>query len=382
MDQADEISSVDVPLDLPEVTSNGFERYATQAVKSAVANATISRGHGALLAALREDVQDKALAGLQTVSLPGVEQLKQSIEQMAVPLSSSCFDQVECDGCRFNSTNHHGLFAVAIREGLCVNRQCATDKTEKALGQHADALRSRYKTVMLRPIPWVQVHDNELGESQATLCRTECASFGAVVTAEPGRPITAAAGVCTDTACHAAKKDELKRATLRAYKLKLWRHAVCSHLFGMPVEHGRAVLLALLACGWTAGPSLREALAEGGDQKLARVLKASLAFDREQLVRQFNELSMHLVNAAREDQLRELIHALQIRVQAKWKMPTSLVTQLPAEALEVLVADLQLGENAEVVRAKAAGYEAYCAAVEACISKMDVVGFLPSFFRP
>jgi hypothetical protein len=382
MDQADVISSVDVPLDLPEIEANGFERYATEAVKAAVASAAISRGHGSLLAALRADVQDQALAGLQSVALPGVDQLKQSIEHMAVPLASSCFDQVECDRCRFNSTNHHGLFAVAINEGLCVNRQCATEKTSKALEQHAEALRTRYKTVMLRPIPWVQVNDKDLGESQATLCRTECASFGAVLLAEPGRPITAAAGVCTDTACHAAKKDEPKRVALKDYKLKLWRHAVCSHLFSLPVEQSRAVLLALLACGWTAGPSLKDGLVDGGDAKLARLLQASLAFDREQLVRQFNGLSLHLVNAATAEQLRELIHALEIRVQHKWKMPSSLVCQLPAESLDILVADLQLGAEEDVVKAKAEGYASYCAAVEARIQKMDVAGFVPSFFRP
>jgi hypothetical protein len=382
MDQADEITSVDVPLDLPEVNANGFERFATQAVKAAIATAAISRGHGELLAALRADVQDIALTGLQKVALPGVEQLKLSIEKMAVPLASSCFDQAECDGCRFNSTNHHGVFAVAIKDGLCVNRQCAADKTEKALNQHAEALRTRYKTVMLRPVPWVQVTDKELGEPQASFCRTECPSFGAVLLAEPGRSISAAAGVCTNTACHAVKRDEPKRVALTAYKLKLWRHAVSSHLFKLPVEQSRAVLLALFACGWTAGPSLRDGLAEGGDPKLARLLQASLTFDREQLVRQFNDLGVHLVNAATEDQLRELIHALQIRVQQWWKMPSTLVSQLPAEALELLVADLQLGEDSVVVKAKADSYAAYSAAVEARIESMDVKGFLPSFFRP
>ena len=184
-------------------------------VMTALNERKIQLGHAELLAAVPKDRQEKVLANLLAQpSIPSVAVFKAGLEEIAKALATAIFDKADCANCHHNSGNQQALFAEAVSEGHCTNGACFDGKTEEVLEAKKKSLEENYpKVVIVRQgenntvVKLVADGATGVGAEQASACRS-CKSFGAAVSAIPGKVGNVYESQCFDPACHTKKVGE------------------------------------------------------------------------------------------------------------------------------------------------------------------------------
>ncbi len=197
----------------------------TDSVRKALTGRKIQLGHAELLAAVPKDRQEKVLANLLAQpSLPSVAVFKAGLEEISKALSTAIFDKADCANCHHNSGNQQALFAEAVSEGHCTNGACFDGKTEDVLEAKKKSLEENYpKVVIVRQgenntvVKLVAEGATGVGAEQASACRS-CKSFGAAVSAIPGKVGNVYESQCFDPACNAQKVGERLLAEKEAGK--------------------------------------------------------------------------------------------------------------------------------------------------------------------
>lgn len=178
-------------------------------VRLALKERKIDTGHAELIAALRAEVQEKALQLVTgAIKRLTVSELKVQLQQLALSLTAAIFDTAGCAGCQYSTVQQAAMFAEALSEGHCTNGTCYKEKTEAELESRAQALRDDFQVVKI-----VRAGDNYainklvadgpkgVGEQQATACRS-CKNFGAVVSGLPNSLGKAYKDQCMDSVCN------------------------------------------------------------------------------------------------------------------------------------------------------------------------------------
>lgn len=194
-------------------------------VMTALNERKILLGHAELLAAVPKDRQEKVLVNLLAQpSLPAVSAFKAGLEEIAKALSTAIFDKEDCASCHHNSGNQQTLFAEAVSEGHCTNGACFDGKTEEVLEAKKKSLEENFpKVVIVRQgenntvVKLVAEGATGVGAEQASACRS-CKSFGAAVSAIPGKIGNVYESQCFDPACNAQKIGERLLAEKEAEK--------------------------------------------------------------------------------------------------------------------------------------------------------------------
>ena len=184
-------------------------------VMAALDSRRIQLGHAELLAATPKDKQDKVIAGLLArPTLPTVAEFKAGLESISQAMDTAIFDKTDCAGCHHNSGNQQALFAEAVSAGHCTYGECFNKKTEAVLEARRISLAENYPCVVIvRPgenntvIKLLADGATGVGAEQASACRS-CKSFGAAVSAVPGKMGNVYESQCFDSACHAKKVGE------------------------------------------------------------------------------------------------------------------------------------------------------------------------------
>lgn len=182
---------------------------ACDSVRQALQDRKILLGHAELLAALRKESQESAIAHLlQQSTMMTVSELKAFVETQALDLGIAIFDKADCAGCLHNSGNQSALFAEAITGGRCTNKACYDEKTEGQLSATAASLKDDYQVVRivragdnLTVIPLVAGGPKGVGEEQAQACRL-CKDFGAVVSAVADKLGKVYKDLCLNVPCN------------------------------------------------------------------------------------------------------------------------------------------------------------------------------------
>lgn len=175
----------------------------------------IQLGHAELLAAVPKDKQEKAIVNLLAqTTLPSVAVFKAGLEQISQLMAAAIFDNSECASCPHNSGNQQALFAEAVSDGHCTNSPCYDLKTEAVLEAKKKSLEENYpRVVIVRPgenntvIKLVAEGATGVGATQALACRG-CKSFGAAISAVPGKVGNVYESQCFDSSCHTKKVGE------------------------------------------------------------------------------------------------------------------------------------------------------------------------------
>jgi len=182
--------------------------HASAAVLQAVADGTILVAHSELLAGLPHDLQDKALARI-IERKTSVQELREQVKGVVIPLSLAIFDVAGCKGCPFNTETQGSLFGDAVAGTNCKHRQCFTDKTTVAIEAKRAALAEDVATVALTsekdPSTYTALTVAAVGAEQFEQCKG-CQHFGAVIHSTlDGRTGRVERPVCFNMSCHSAK---------------------------------------------------------------------------------------------------------------------------------------------------------------------------------
>lgn len=370
----------------PDEASDPFSLYAIAEVQSAVGCASISRAHGALLAALRPDVQSSAIKALTALPmLPGVGEVKDGIQMRAVSLERVNFDKRDCKDCRFNSSNHSAMYGFGIDPGYCVNAQCSTEKTELALVQQAAELQQRFRVVRIHPAEYRVVckdGDNGLGSEQYKHCTEQCTSFGAVVRCTPGHPSEVVENVCTDAACNDHLAEQHRLALLGEFRTRVWRFALKAHVTAMHHKQKLAALLAFCALGWSSPDKAANLLGVQADCSLDVLIKACVSADPASIESSTAMLAAELVDEAPAHQVAACIRALRVQIQDYWKMTPAFLKRLNLDEIDAIAHDLQIRESAEMKAARASGSRfAMAQAVGDALTPAQLRGYVPASIR-
>lgn len=364
---------------------DGFAKYASSQLWHAVDSAAISRSHGLLLAALREDVQDEALAGLQSMEmLPGVGELKACIQGMATTLQDACFDKKDCATCRFNSDNHGQLFGLTIGPGFCVNSACAADKTKERVEAEAVELRGKYRIVEIAPVMTHKIEtrgENSVGEIQARACQESCVFFGAAVKAQPGHQIQVETDVCTNTSCHSTMVTKWRREEFAEFKVRLWKTALAKHIEALPIKQHRAITLGLLALGWFPGTRLASLLKLPAEAAVSDVIATVAQMDDKALTQGLNLICRALIGSATPHQTAEVLRSLQVRLEDHWFITGAFLERLSIEELDDVSKDLGLQSPSIDKARSSASRITYAKAISAELDGSKSKGYLPSCLR-
>lgn len=364
---------------------DGFALYASSQLKLAVSTASISRSHGMLLAALREDVQDAALAGLQSMDLlPGVGELRASIQGTATPLQDACFEKKDCVSCRFNSDNHGMLFELTIGPGHCVNSACAAEKTKERLEAEAVELRGKYRVVEIAPVTTHKIEirgENSVGETQARACQESCVFYGAAVKALPGHQIQVETDVCTNNSCHSAMVTKWRREEMAEFKARMWKTALAKHIEALPLKQHRAITLGLLALGWSTGDRLALSLKLPAESSVSDVIAAVVQMDDEVLTQGLNLVCRALIGSATPHQTAEALRSLKVRLQDHWFITGAFLERLSFEELDDVSKDLGL-KSSSIEKARLSGSRlTYAKALSAELDGSKSKGYIPECLR-
>lgn len=195
--------------------------HAHPDVLAALARREIRLGIAELLSGLSKEAQEK---NLPVVIEKGysVSELRQKIERMALKLSCAIFDTGDCAACPHNSSIQVSLFEDGIAEGQCMNRNCFGEKTTRALEARKMELEAKYNVVFIEeeksPGSWVSLESGGpqgVGDSQYDACKG-CASFGALISSEPGNEGRVKESICFDPLCQAKKVKLAQREAAEA----------------------------------------------------------------------------------------------------------------------------------------------------------------------
>ncbi len=192
-------------------------------VMAALNERKIQLGHAELLAAVPKDRQEKAIVNLLSRSvLPTVAEFKAGLEQISQAMATAIFDKTDCTSCIHNTGNQQALFADSVSDGHCTNSDCFNQKTEGVLEAKKKSLEENYPRVVIvrqgennTVIKLVAEGATGVGAEQAAACRS-CKSFGAAISAIPGKVGNVYESQCFDTSCHTKKVGERLLAEKKA----------------------------------------------------------------------------------------------------------------------------------------------------------------------
>lgn len=372
----------------------------TQAVRDALIEQKILIGHAELIATLAKDKQDAVLGQLlKAPSVPTVNDLKAQIQALANALSTAIFDKSDCAGCPHNSSEQQALFSETVSEGHCTNRSCWNEKTEAELGGRVEKMKDEFPEVrIVRPgedftvIKLVPEGAHGVGAEQAALCRS-CKSFGAAISAVPGKVGNTYKDLCFDSECNAKKVKANQDAILAAaapqkesaqkqgastssgsaaqkstqpkapkpassvqdsqrvkdYREKVWRRALQKHL-ATHKEQSAVVLLALCLSGSARhinDGKLREVFEALTQSKIDTLATPATVAATLQQVDETVQAKMHVALAASAAEGLEiekvvgLLKELKVELSAHWTLDAEYLNLLTKSEIEV-VAD-QIG---------------------------------------
>lgn len=365
-------------------TSKGFLMYASKPLTDAVASASISRAHGMLLAALRAEVQISSLEGLLSLdALPGVEDLRQTIQSNAVVLSDAPFDTNECKSCRYNSTNHANLFSTSIAPGLCVNGLCSRQKWLSEVEAAANKLGSKYRVIRIAvapDIPNVRTSDavqpEAVGAEQSAHCKKTCEHFGALVGGKPGYSIVVKTDVCMNTKCNDKLQESQRLKSLEESKSRLWRGILTKHARTLPRPQNRAILMAMLSMGCSAGS---EIMALCGNADESDPISAWLNLPSENLITAMDNATAALISTAPTHQIGQMLRALKVNIADHSRMTPEFLRRLSVSEIDEVLSDLKVEASLKTERAK--GRDEYAEAVIAILRPETLIGYVPGVFR-
>lgn len=377
----------------------------TQAVRDALVYRKIMLGHAELIATLAKERQDTVLAALlQQPKLPTVAELRAQIEQIANALSSAVFDKSDCAGCQHNSSNQQALFGESISDGYCTNRDCWNTKVEAKVQEIATGLADEYPTVkIVRPgenfaVIKLEVEGaNGVGSEQAAACRG-CKSFGAAVSAVPGKVGGVYRNYCFDAACNAEKVKANQAATASVeqtppegegrkasdqkpaaqakkaqqapakpvkvqdsqriidYREKVWRKALARHL-GADAALSRRTLIALALTGTAGkidrqkvGQAIQQVLGASGESQLrlnpAECMEHLIGLDDTQTGAVIDILAATAAANLDNSHLVGLLKRFAVDLSKHWTMSSEYLDLLTKSELEVVAEQVGIKAHA------------------------------------
>lgn len=183
--------------------------------RQALAEKKIVLGVAELLAAIPQNVQDKALPTIIAGKFT-VEQVRGELLSKALPLEKAIFDKTECGECERNSDRQATLFDTTVGAGCCTDPSCYRKKSMATVTVRAEELKTRYPRVIViaskTDSRGVALTEADLGAEQLAACKG-CADFGAAISGLPGEYGALSEGVCLNTEkCHGEKKAEYAKA--------------------------------------------------------------------------------------------------------------------------------------------------------------------------
>jgi len=371
-------------------------------VMTALNERRIQLGHAELLAAVTKEKQEKVIAGLLArPSLPSVAEFKAGLEKHALAMDTAIFDKTDCAGCPHNSSNQQALFADAVSSGNCTNSDCFNQKTEAVLESKKTSLAENYPCVVIvRPgdnstvIKIVAEGATGVGAEQAAACRS-CKSYGAAISAVPGKVGNVYEQQCFDTGCHTKKVGEHLLAEKKAaekpvttpatggakatekgteksaattaakpvvttvqdsqrvvdYRVKVWRKALKAELFADPAKNLCMLLGAMIVSGGSHVSST----------KLAGVFKkltnqegpgiagkignaATLVEQADDAVRakMLSGIVLTICDAVDKHQLPEMMAFMNVDLKKHWKLDAEFFDLLTKSEIEVVAEELGL----------------------------------------
>lgn len=359
-------------------------------VEEAVLAARISRSHATLLGLLRPHVQRQAIEELLLMNLlPGVGELKSSIESLAVDLSLVSFVKDDCETCQYNTDNQSAQADVKLAKGLCLNGSCATEKHDAVLEEKRIALLRQYRAVqmpaeMQRFIVIDEHAEADLGAHTVSDCRAECQRYGAAITNKgPQFPVKVVTQVCTSSACYAAKAELHRSEKLVHYRNTVWRRALAAHVNGLQHVDFMRAMIAILALGWKCNPAHPEkVLGVDEDHDLASFMRKLDELDAKQASAAIRKALALMIEEAPEHQVTTLLRHFGVQLSTLWIMPKTLLGNMSMVQLTELIEDLKvdLTEPAQhaIRTGDRAGLVSY---LTEALTKTQLTGYVPRLLR-
>ncbi|MFA6120890.1 MAG: PRTRC system ParB family protein [Sideroxydans sp.] len=410
-----------------------------ESVKKALTERKIKLGHAELLAAVPKDRQEKAIAILLAqTALPSVAEFKAGLEKISRSMASAIFDKTDCASCHHNSGNQQALFADAVSDGHCTHGECFDRKTEDVLEAKAKSLAENYpKVVIVRQgenhtvIKLTADGATGVGAEQAAACRS-CKSFGAAVSAIPGKVGNVYESHCFDTTCHtkkvgerllAEKKAAAKPATAPTtakpagskpvagkagekstttskstvtsvqdtqrvvdYRIGVWRKALKKELFQDPHKNlclligvmmtrgGSNVSSTKLASGFEALTSQKPPVSNVGEAA-AMVAKADEAVRSKVL----SGIVILITDSIEKHHLPEMLKFMEVDLAKHWKLNAEFLDLLTKSEIEVIAEELGLKAalGDQYAKAKGGKKDEFIKALMEC-KNFDFEGKIPA----
>jgi ParB family chromosome partitioning protein len=399
----------------------------------------IHLGHAELLAAVPKDRQEKTIVILLAQpALPSVAEFKAGLEKISRSMASAIFDKTDCASCHHNSGNQQALFADAVSDGHCTNGECFDRKTEDVLEAKAKSLAENYpKVVIVRQgenhtvIKLTADGATGVGAEQAAACRS-CKSFGAAVSAIPGKVGNVYESHCFDTTCHtkkvgerllaekkaaakpatapttakpagskpvAGKAGEKSTTTSKAtvtsvqdtqrvvdYRIGVWRKALKKELFQDPHKNlclligvmmtrgGSNVSSTKLASGFEALTSQKPPVSNVGEAA-AMVAKADEAVRSKVL----SGIVISITDSIEKHHLPEMLKFMEVDLAKHWKLNAEFLDLLTKSEIEVIAEELGLkvALGDQYAKAKGGKKDEFIKALMEC-KNFDFEGKIPA----
>jgi ParB family chromosome partitioning protein len=371
-------------------------------VMTALNERKIQLGHAELLAAVPKERQEKAVAIiLAQATLPSVAEFKAGLEKISRSMASAIFDKTDCASCHHNSGNQQALFADAVSDGHCTNSECFNQKTENMLETKKKSLEENYpKVVIVREgenhtvIKLVAEGATGVGTEQAAACRS-CKSFGAAISAIPGKVGNVYESHCFDTTCHtkkvgerllAEKKADAKPATAPTtakpaaskqaagksaekstttskatvtsvqdtqrvveYRIEVWRKALKKELYADPHKNLCMLIGVMMTRGGTNVSSTK--LASGFEAMTSQKPNPSNAGEAAAMVAEATEdvrskmlsgIVISVSDSVDKYQLPAMLKFMQVDLPKHWKLNAEFLDLLTKSEIEVIAEELGL----------------------------------------
>jgi ParB family chromosome partitioning protein len=316
-------------------------------------------------------------------------------------MALAIFDKADCTSCHHNSGNQQALFAEAVSGGHCTNSACFNKKTEDVLEAKKKSLEENYPRVVIvrqgennTVIKVIAEGATGVGDEQAAACRS-CKSFGAAISAIPGKVGNVYESQCFDTSCHtkkvgerllAEKKAAAKPATAPAtakpagstpvagngaekstitskatvtsvqdtqrvvdYRIGVWRKALKKELFADPHKNlcmligimmtrgGTNVSSTKLASGFETMTSQKPPVSNVGE---AAVMVAEV--DDKVRSQMLSGIVISITDSIEKSHLPEMLRFMQVDLVKHWKLNAEFLDLLTKSEIEVIAEELGL----------------------------------------
>lgn len=192
--------------------------HASQAVLDALTRKQIKLGHVELLATIPAEKQDAALPKIIEHNLT-IQQVREQVLGITLPLSKAKFNIAGCAGCPHNSDVQSSLFEANLGTGRCSNAPCFNAKTAVWIEARKVELKEEFGSVALitekepgTTIPLLVTGDTGVGQDQFNACKG-CRHYGAVLDNRIGPTLGAvAAPTCFSVQCNKEKQQAYRDA--------------------------------------------------------------------------------------------------------------------------------------------------------------------------